>query len=336
MALRNRTEKIEYTSSTRMYRRGSFEFEDFKTRVKRMEDCLRLAEGAAHTDLSILITGESGTGKNLLAQAIHNASPRASGPFVTVNTSALSESLLESELFGHEKGAFTGADKRRHGQFELATGGTLVLDEIGDMSLTAQPKILHAVEYKQFQRLGGEELLHTDVRIIAITNYDLDELAAGNRFRPELLYRLREMVVELPPLRERGGDIPLLVDTVLHECRSNLGLPVGEIGDAAMDRLMRYTWPGNIRELKSVIRRAVVLSRGQPIGPEHLGLNMMKSAETAPLGNEDDFLLTSVERAHILRVVAYTGGNKRQAAKLLGIARTTLDRKLDQYDIASA
>ncbi len=323
-------------SSTQLYRFGNVGFDDFSTQVPRMIECLKIARSAARSDLSVLITGESGTGKNLLAQAIHNLSPRKDNAFVTVNTSALSESLLQSELFGHEKGAFTGAEKRRLGQFELAGGGTLVLDEIADMSLQAQPKILHAVEYKQFQRLGGEELIHADVRLIAITNHNLDELAAGNGFRPELLYRLRELVIELPPLRERQDDIPFLCDSIAEQYRKQQDPPLGVITDAAMDRLMRYAWPGNIRELKSVIRRAAVIAEGQPVRPEHLGLPESDDVgEEMPAASEgeEDYSLEAAERRQILRVLRVADGNKRQTARMLGISRSTLDRKLGAYEI---
>lgn len=321
------------TSSTRMYRKGDVSFESFSTRSPKMLQCLRLAENVARADLSILITGESGTGKNLLAQAIHNASARAENAFITVNTSALSETLLESELFGHEKGAFTGATRLRHGQFELARAGTLVLDEIADMSLTAQPKILHAVEYKQFSRVGGEDMLHTDVRIIAITNHDLEDLAQSKRFRPELLYRLREVVIDVPALRERTEDIPHLCSLILEECQQRLGTAIAGISSAAMEALRLYPWPGNIRELKSVIRRGAVLSAGEQIELEHLGLpDIEAEAPSAPLNTdlslEDDLTLSSAQQRHVLSVLELTEGNKRQAARHLGIARTTLDRIL--------
>ncbi len=323
-------------TTTSLYRRGEFIFAGMVTRSPRMEECLRLARNAAGSDLSVLITGESGTGKNLLAQAIHNASARSKGPYVSVNMSALSPSLLESELFGHERGAFTGADKQRRGHFELASDGTLVLDEIGDMSLEAQPKILHAVEYKQFLRLGGERHLRTDVRIVSLTNHDLDELVAGKRFRMDLLYRLREITIELPPLRERVEDIPILCKIMLPEIKRRENKPELTLSERAVEALQRYNWPGNLREFKSLLRRSVVLCPGNLVEPEHLGFESASQAEGIPdaaIDLEGDCSLAAAEKRQIRKVLNATGWNKTRSATLLGISRSTLDRKLAQYEI---
>lgn len=259
-------------SSTQVYRTGGMAFRNFHTQSPKMNECLTLAERAAETDFAILITGESGTGKTLLAQAIHNASKRHRNPFVCINMSALSEGVLESELFGHEKGAFTGAARQRIGHFEKADGGTLLLDEIADMSLAAQPKILHAVEYKQFQRVGGETMIHADVRILSCTHCDLATLAESRYFRHDLLYRLQELVIRVPPLRERLEDLPELCVVLLAESERAAGLPPMRMSREALLRMGGYGWPGNIRELKSVVRRAGMVAGGGVIRAEHLGL----------------------------------------------------------------
>ena len=320
-------------SASSLYKRGNFVFEEFLTQVPAMADCLRLARSACKCDLSVLITGESGVGKNLLAQAIHNASARAKGPFVAINMSSLSEQLVQSELFGHEKGAFTGADKQHKGKFELADAGTLVLDEIGDMSLAAQPKILHAVEYKHFHRVGGETTIRSDARIISVTNRDLDELVGSQRFRSDLLYRLRDITIEIPPLRERRADIGIIAARLLGQYKESLRGRTPGFSEEARSALQAYDWPGNVRELKAAVRRAVVLAMGETIAPEHLGLGAESPAEepTASDPAQDRILsLAELEREHILRTLGALDNNKRQTAKALGISRSTLDRKLQK------
>lgn len=318
-------------SASNLYRDGGFVFDCFFTASQKMADCLRLAKNASKCDLAVLIVGESGTGKNLLAQAIHNASARKDKPFVAVNMSSLSDTLLQSELFGHERGAFTGADRQHKGKFEAADQGTLVLDEIGDMSIEAQPKILHAVEYKQFHRVGGEATIESDVRLIAMTNQDVDELVAQQKFRLDLLYRLREIAIVIPPLRERVEDIPILSELLREHYAATMERKTGNFTEGALAAMGKYNWPGNLRELKSVVRRSIVLSMGEPIDVPHLGL----PAKAPEMYTDTDIPLTLAEseRRHIEKMMNLLGGNKRQVAKTLDISRTTLDRKLDQYDI---
>lgn len=316
-------------SASSLYKDGRFIFDRFFTQSQRMADCLRLAKNAVKCDLAVLIVGESGTGKNLLAQAIHNASARKAKSFVALNMSSLSDTLIQSELFGHERGAFTGADKQHKGKFEIADGGTLVLDEIGDMSMPAQPKILHAVEYKHFHRVGGETMIESDVRLISMTNKNLDELVAQEQFRLDLLYRLREIEIVIPPLRERVEDIPLLADLFRQDYGQSMNRRVGKFSKDAFDIMRRHNWPGNLRELKSVVRRSVVLSMGEPIGEKHLGLSV--EAPEMPYDADDPLTLAEVEHRHIVKTLQMFGGNKRQVARILDISRTTLDRKLEKY-----
>ena len=318
------------------FQAGQYAFDRFSTQSPAMTECLRLARAAAGTDLTVLITGESGTGKNLLAQAIHNHGPRKNQPCVTVNTTALSETLIESELFGHEKGAFTGADRARQGRFELADKGTLVLDEIGDMSPAAQAKMLRAVEYRQFERLGGHETLTVDVRVIAITNCDLDERVAEKRFREDLLYRLREVHIHVPPLRQRLEDLPALAELFTYECTRKVNPRIKSIAAPAVELLKTQAWPGNLRELKAAIRRASMLAEGDIILPRDLGLRPQAPSDPTPScagPTEDDLSLRAAEARHVAWVLQLTQGNKRQASRMLAISRNTLDRKIAEYGL---
>ncbi len=318
------------------FRAGQYAFDRFSTQSPAMTECLRLARAAAGTDLTVLITGESGTGKNLLAQAIHNHSPRKEQPCVLVNTTALSETLIESEIFGHEKGAFTGADRTREGRFERANKGTLVLDEIGDMSPAAQAKMLRAVEYRQFERLGGHETLQVDVRVIAITNCDLDERVAEKRFREDLLYRLREVHIHVPPLRQRLEDLPALAELFTYECTRKVNPKIKGIAAPAVELFKTQPWPGNLRELKAAIRRASMLAESGIIEPQHLGLRPQAHPPTYASGPgpmEDELSLRAAEARHVAWVLQLTQGNKRQASRLLAISRNTLDRKIAEYEL---
>ncbi len=324
-------------SLSSLYKAGEFAFDCFMTHSPKMVECLRLAKAAAAVDLAVLITGETGTGKNLLAQAIHNASARAKKPCIVVNCTALSETLMESELFGHERGAFTGADKLRKGRFELADGGTLVLDEIGGMSASAQAKILRVTEYGQFERLGGQVTLQADVRVIALTNRSLEALVADGRFRQDLLYRLREFHLEVFPLRERLEDIMMLCEVFLYQCVKKSGKNLEGLTPEAISVLKNHPWPGNLRELKAVIRRAAALAEGKQIDAADLGLAVSSSlteelAEFAE-DDEDGLSLKAAERWQIMRVLKRTRKNKRQASRLLKISRSTLDRKIIEYNI---
>ncbi|MBL8767361.1 MAG: sigma-54-dependent Fis family transcriptional regulator [Planctomycetes bacterium] len=331
-------------SITQIYRDRSVTFGTLIADDPAMRKVLDLAKKAARSDASILIVGETGTGKNLVAQAVHNDSPRANEPFVSANCAAFAETLLESELFGHERGAFTGADKQRKGVFEQADGGTLFLDEIGDLSLTAQAKILRAVEYKEFERLGGQQTLKTNIRMLFATNRDLREAVKQGEFREDLYYRVSEFTIEIPPLRRRRGDIQALADRFLGEQRATFGFKVKGFTEAAQRALVGFDWPGNVRRLRAVIKRAAALADGDLVDVGDLDLSGATQAPSAaamatassPAATPDtieDWNLATIERRHIEKVLAHAKGNKSEAARILGIARTTLDRKLASYGL---
>jgi two-component system nitrogen regulation response regulator GlnG len=319
------------------YRTERITFEDFRTNDPAMQACLQLGREVAGHDVPVMILGENGTGKTLLAQAIHTASSRREAPFLSVNCSALPDALLESELFGHERGAFTSADRTRRGKFEQAGGGTLFLDEIGDLAPAAQGKILRVVEYGQFERVGGEETLHSNVRLITATNRDLQAAVKDGSFRQDLLYRLRGMVLNLPPLRERPGDLDLLAQSTLQEAARKYGKPVTTISADAMEALRAYHWPGNIRELKMVITSGVIACPGEVLEPSPAWLNLLDgvSPEPRPAAADTPELISlrEMEKRHIAAVLKSTGGNKAQASRLLDISRPTLDRKIADYGI---
>jgi Nif-specific regulatory protein len=291
---------------------------------------------AAPTDATVLVRGESGVGKELVAAAIHHASKRAAGPLVCMNCAALSPSLLESELFGHEKGAFTGATERKLGKFEAADGGTLMLDEIGEMDAEIQAKLLRVLEGHSFERVGGNASIDVDVRVVAATNRDLQEMVAEGTFRQDLFYRLHVIEIQVPPLRERGEDILLLAQHFLAKFNDSMGRRIESISDAAQKKLLDYHWPGNIRELRNVIERAVVLNSGTRIDAEHLLLTPASIGQRGQENRSAEFAsvetsLADLERAHIERVLRHTDGNKSRAASILGIERSTLDRKLKKF-----
>jgi len=309
--------------------------EAFQTTDPAMCRCLSLARTAARTDLPVLILGESGTGKTLLARAIHNSSKRAGHPFVSFNAAALSDTLLDSQLFGHEKGAFTGADKRLKGKFELADGGTLFIDEIADLSQVAQAKILRAVEYGEFERLGGEKLQTADVRLISATHLPLGTFTRSERFRKDLFYRISGITLILPPLRERPADLRALVAAEITLASRQQGKEIVGLDKKAADALFAYDWPGNLRELKRIIHVAVAIAESDVIPVEAILFQPMEGTRPAPRMGEakgpppdEDLQLRTVEQRHIRAVLARSGGNKRQAARTLGISRSTLDRKL--------
>lgn len=302
------------------------------TKDKRMQTSIQKGQKAAVSDSPCLVVGESGTGKEIFARAIHNESKRKTQPFVPVNCSALTETLMESELFGFEKGAFTGADRQRKGRFELANKGTLFLDEIGDMSPLAQAKILRALEYKEFERVGSEDTIRVETRVIAATNRPLSELIREGRFRKDLYYRINEITIEIPPLRERISDIPILVDYFIKEYNNEADRQIKGCSEATISCLMDYHWPGNVRELKSVIRRASALSERDILWIEDLGIKVDIDIETRYY-RQDDLSLETFERKHIERVLRITGGNKSRTCSLLGITRPTLDQKIKKYNI---
>jgi transcriptional regulator with PAS, ATPase and Fis domain len=328
-------------SITQIYRDRRITFDTLVAGDDAMKAVIEQAKKAARSDAAVLIVGESGTGKNLLAQAIHNASPRAEKPLIAANCAAFTETLLESELFGHERGAFTGADKQKKGVFELANGGTLFLDEVGELSKAAQAKILRAVEYKEFERVGGESTLRSDIRILFATNRDLAEAVRNGDFREDLFYRVSEFRIEIPPLRKRRKDIPALVKRYIDENNATLGTKIQGVSDEAMRAILAYDWPGNARRLRAVIRRACAIADAETIELADLDLTNPLARATAPAAARPseldvaEWALATVERRHIETVLAYTKGNKSEAARILDIARTTLDRKLASYGIAS-
>ncbi len=274
---------------------------------------------------NVLVLGESGTGKELVARTLHDLSPRSDGPFVAVNCAAFNETLLESELFGHEKGAFTGADRRRLGQFERAHRGTLFLDEVGEMSLACQAKLLRVLEGHPFERLGGTEAVRVDVRLVAATHRDLREWVRDGKFREDLFFRLRVIELRLPPLRERGDDVMRLALEFLDRFRRELGRGPARFSPEAAEAIRSYAWPGNVRELKNAIERAVVLSRQAEVTPEDLGLlhSQSEGSSAATLCT-----LQEAERKHIRLILDATEGNKTKACQILGIGRGTLYKKL--------
>jgi nitrogen regulation protein NR(I) len=314
-----------------------------------MREVYKAIGRVAAQNVPVLITGESGTGKELVARAIYQHGPRATAPFLALNCAAIPETLLESELFGHEKGAFTGADRRRIGKFEQCHGGTLFLDEIGDMPLALQAKILRLLQEQSFERIGGNETVQTDVRLIAATHRDLTAWSAEGKFRPDLYYRLGVFAVHLPPLRERGDDLPLLMRHYLRRFSRELGREVQEVAPEALERLRGYGWPGNIRELQSVLKQALLQASGTILLPTflpELSHTLGAGVATPPSGTDlslEAFIHQrlvpdtrelyadthrEVDRLLLSRVLEYTRGNQHQAARLLGIARQTLRQKL--------
>jgi two-component system, NtrC family, response regulator HydG len=299
-----------------------------------MISLLETVSQVAPSQATVLIHGESGTGKELIAEAVHFNSDRKDGPFVRINCAALTETLLESELFGHEKGAFTGADRRKEGRFVQAHGGSLFLDEVSEMSLTMQVKLLRALQEREVTRVGGEAVIRVDVRIIAATNRDLSALIREGRFREDLFYRLNVVSLQLPPLRRRREDIPLLAQHFLGRFADQNARSIDGFSPHAMDRLIRYDWPGNVRELMNAVERAVVLARESYLSPEDLpvgeGVEPSPAVPAVPPPG-GDLSLDEVEKATILRTLSATAGNKSEAARRLGITRKTLHKKLKKY-----
>jgi len=298
----------------------------------QMRQVLKIIRRVSPTDATVLIRGESGTGKEVVARTIHALSPRSGGPFVVVNCAAVPTTLLESELFGHEKGAFTGAVERRIGRFEQAHGGTIFLDEIAEMPPGTQAKILRVLQEREFERVGGTSPIRVDVRLIASTNRDLEAAIASGAFREDLYYRLKVIEVRLPPLRERKDDIPALCGYFLGEFARQMGRRPPEIDEAAMQALMAHRWPGNVRELRNVLERAMVLGVGDRLLLRHLPPEVRRHTVTRQ-DLPEDLALSQVERDHIASVLALTGWNKSRAAELLRISRPRLDRKIRDYGL---
>ncbi len=311
-----------------------------------MKDVFSLVEKVADADSTVLITGESGTGKELIAHAIHYASDRKDNPFIPVNCAAIPEELLESELFGHEKGAFTHAIKTRIGRFELANKGTIFLDEIGEMSPSLQVKLLRVLQERKFERVGGVKTISVDIRVVAATNKDLEAAVREGKFREDLFYRLNVIPIHIPPLRERQSDIPLLVEYFLKRYSREKGRGVEGISEDAMKILMRYEWPGNVRELENIIERLVILSSGRIIKKEDLPVQIVEKAGVQPPtalpsgeieipeeGLSLSEAVSNLEKTLILKALERTGGIKNRAAKLLRMNRTTLIEKMKKLGL---
>jgi len=311
-----------------------FDFSKIIGQGRKMKELFDTLSLVAPTDATVLILGESGTGKELVANAIHHNSLRKNQPFIKVSCAALPETLLESELFGHERGAFTGAIARREGRFQLAHRGTIFLDEVGEMSLTTQMKLLRVLQEKEFEPLGSVQTLKVDVRVIAATNKDLAQEVKEGSFREDLFYRLNVVPVSLPPLRERREDIPALAQHFFEVYRDKNQKGLKDISNKAMDLLIRYDWPGNIRELENCLERAVIMARGEVIAPADLPPQIQvlsRAEEGRALAFPSGISLQEVEKSLILKTLEDTGGNRSRAAEILGINRRTLQIKLKEY-----
>jgi len=320
-----------------------FERPDIIGKSAAMRALLEMLAMVAPSEATVLIAGESGTGKELIAKSLHANSPRRENPLVTVNCAALTESLLESELFGHEKGAFTGADRRREGRFMQAHGGTVFLDEVGEMSSRMQAKLLRVLQEKEIQRVGSEDVLKVDVRVVAATNRDLEEDVRQGDFREDLFYRLNVMNLTVPPLRERREDIPLLAQHFLEKYARRNRKTVKGFVPLAMDMLLKYDWPGNVRELENAVERAVILMPGEHITEKQLPLAVVQQhagedgADDLPQPATDGTrTLEEMEREAIAATLAATDGNKSETARRLGISRKTLHNKLKAYRIGAS
>jgi DNA-binding NtrC family response regulator len=314
---------------------SKFGLENIVGKSPAIQEIFEIVRQVAPTRATVLLSGESGTGKELIAKAIHQLSPRAKQPFVTVHCAALAPTLLESELFGHEKGAFTGAHERRIGRFEQAQGGTLFLDEIGEIDATIQVKLLRFLGERTFERVGSNKTLIADARLIAATNKNLEELVKAGTFREDLFFRLRVVEIHLPPLRERAGDIPLLAQSLLREFARENGKPVNDFTADALEALMNYSWPGNVRELRTAIEHAVVFCRGEKIGARDWPPSVRGGGGRSEpqLLQRNDLTVKEAEKQLIIRALKETDGNRTLAAKKIGMSRRTFHRKLHAYHL---
>lgn len=308
-------------------------FEHIIGKSPAMNKVFDVVKRVAPTKASVLITGESGVGKELIANALHNLSPRKDNPFIKVHCAALAETLLESELFGHEKGSFTGAVARKRGRFELAHGGTIFLDEIGEIDQSTQIKILRVLQEKKFERVGGEETLEVDVRVITATNRDLEKEIADGRFREDLFYRLNVVRIHVPPLRERKDDIPLMMASFIHEFAEENGKKIEGIDPRARSALYAYDWPGNVRQLRNCIESAVVMTSGKVITLDDLPPSIRSGEETLSIHIPVGVTMAEAEKQVILQTLSAQNGNKSKTAEVLDIGRKTLHRKLDEYGL---
>ncbi len=334
-ALRQRQLEVE-NAALRQQLQSKFGLDHIVGESPAMQEVFDTVRQVASARTSVLLLGESGTGKELIAKALHQLSPRAQGPMITVNCAALPSTLLESELFGHEKGAFTGAHEKRIGRFEQAQGGTLFLDEIGEIDATVQVKLLRFLGERTFERVGSSKTLTADVRLITATNKDLQEQVKQGKFREDLYFRLAVVPIVLPPLRQRGGDILLLAKAFLKEFALENGKNVNDFTPEALEALMNYAWPGNVRELRTAIEHAVVMTRGEKIGLRDLPPVLRAAVPgggPARLLTQPDLTVAEAEKQLILRALKECDGNRTEAAKKLGMSRRTLHRKLHHYHL---
>jgi transcriptional regulator with PAS, ATPase and Fis domain len=298
-----------------------------------MQEVLRLASDVANLRSTVLIQGESGTGKELIARALHNAGDRSSKPFIAVSCAALAETLLESELFGHEKGSFTGAAQQKRGKFEMADGGTIFLDEIGDISPKLQVDLLRVLQDRSFYRVGGSEEVKVDVRVVAATHVNLQQAVAEGKFRDDLYYRLNVIQIRIPPLRERREDIPLLSDHFLDRLSHELGKDIAGISEGALKILMDHDWPGNVRELENAVERAMVTCRGANLTEDDLSFLKQDGSAAKAWSIPAGMTMQEMEKLLITATIRHTGGNIKESASVLGIDRSTLYEKIKKYEI---
>jgi len=335
--IRNTLERKVLVSENRLLRQQlleRFSFEGIVSQSSAMSQVLNIAGRVASSTATVLITGETGTGKELIAKALHFASPRCERPFIAVNCAALSENLLESELFGHEKGAFTGADRQRKGRFEAAEGGTLFIDEVGEIPLSLQVKLLRVLQEKSFERVGSSLAVPTNVRIVAATNRDLEAMVREGKFREDFYYRLNVVAIRIPPLRERREDIPPLIDVFIQRLAAENGKHVAGVSREAMDMLMKYFWPGNVRELENIMQQSVVLCRQDTITSEDLPPRVHELRSEKGAHQEEGRFTEKVEayeQSLIINALKEAGGIQTRAAELLGMGERHLRYKLKKY-----
>jgi two-component system response regulator AtoC len=336
-ALERRRLSAEAKDGPAMAARAKSKPAEIEGKSPRMLEVYKLVARVASTSATVLVVGESGTGKELVARAIHSHSPRSAAAFVPVNCTALSESLLESELFGHARGAFTGAIAAKRGLFEMADGGTLFLDEIGDMGPKMQAQLLRTLQDGEVRPVGSAESIKVDVRLVCATNRDLEAEVKAGRFREDLYFRINVVTVKLPPLRERAGDIPILVAHFLAKVARREGRPEASLSREGLEMLCRHSWPGNVRELENAVERAVAVAKGDVVLPSDLPSEVFGAAAPAPGGIIDDRpTLAELEQRYIALVLSECGGNKKKAAERLGIDRRTLYRALERSGVAAA
>ena len=322
------------TSELRTRLKDRYSFDNIVGSSPEMQRVFKIIAQIAPSRATVLVTGESGTGKELVAAAIHQHSPRSAGPFVKLHCAALAENLLESELFGHERGAYTGADRKREGRFELAHGGTLFLDEIGEISLGTQVKLLRVLQEREFERVGGNQTLRVDVRVVAATNRDLKEMVLAGKFREDLFYRLNVINLALPSLRQRPTDVPALAAHFLRHYASENGKAVRRFSDEALDQIVGYAWPGNVRELENVIERAVVLTDGESIEAAHLPPELAAVTRRAGAPEIPGATMDELERYAILKTMESVAGSTSRAAEILGSSVRKIQYKLQEYSVA--